>query len=148
MPSSLLSFKPFQPDNVLRNSLSIFALTTLFYLIGAELRLVEALSLFWPLNGVMAGVFARFGRILQAVFFLLGAVLIALTETDMGILFYLYEWLCAALLFCLLPTPWEKRLTRWLFRVAVVLSIPTVPPGYRSAASFTAGSMPMTIRSG
>lgn len=60
MPSSLLSFKPFQPDNVLRNSLSIFALTTLFYLIGAELRLVEALSLFWPLNGVMAGVFARY----------------------------------------------------------------------------------------
>ncbi|OAT36838.1 adenylyl cyclase [Enterobacter soli ATCC BAA-2102] len=35
-------------------------LTTLFYFVGAELRLVEALSLFWPLNGVMAGVFARY----------------------------------------------------------------------------------------
>ena len=67
-------------------------------------------------GGLLAGVFARFGRIVQAVFFLLGAVLIALTETDMGILFYLYEWLCAALLFCLLPTPWEKRLTDWLSR--------------------------------
>ena len=43
-----------------RNSIAIFALTTLFYFIGAELRLVHELSLFWPLNGVMAGVFARY----------------------------------------------------------------------------------------
>ena len=60
MRSSLLSFKPFQPENPLRNVATIFILTTLFYFIGAELRLVEALSLFWPLNGVMAGVFARY----------------------------------------------------------------------------------------
>ncbi|EOU0409374.1 diguanylate cyclase, partial [Shigella sonnei] len=43
-----------------RNSIAIFALTTLFYFIGAELRLVHELSLFWPLNGVMAGGFARY----------------------------------------------------------------------------------------
>jgi hypothetical protein len=49
-----LSFKLFQPDSPLRNAAGIF-LTTLFYFVGAELRLVEALSLFWPLNGVMAG---------------------------------------------------------------------------------------------
>ena len=67
-------------------------------------------------GGLLAGVFARFGRILQAVFFLLGAVLLILTETDVGILFYLYEWLCAALLFCLLPSPWEKRLVGFLSR--------------------------------
>ncbi|WP_324724349.1 diguanylate cyclase [Lelliottia sp. JS-SCA-14] len=60
MRSSLTSFKPFLPDNPLRNAVGIFILTTLFYFIGAELRLVEALSLFWPLNGVMAGVFARY----------------------------------------------------------------------------------------
>lgn len=60
MRSSLTSFKPFLPDNPLRNAVGIFVLTTLFYFIGAELRLVEALSLFWPLNGVMAGVFARY----------------------------------------------------------------------------------------
>ncbi|EPW0738734.1 diguanylate cyclase domain-containing protein, partial [Shigella sonnei] len=41
-------------------SIAIFALTTLFYFIGAELRLVHELSLFWPLNGVMAGGFARY----------------------------------------------------------------------------------------
>lgn len=50
----------FRPESPLRNAAGIFILTTLFYFIGAELRLVEALSLFWPLNGVMAGVFARF----------------------------------------------------------------------------------------
>ncbi|EPP6652927.1 diguanylate cyclase domain-containing protein, partial [Shigella sonnei] len=46
--------------HLLRNSIAIFALTTLFYFIGAELRLVHELSLFWPLNGVMAGGFARY----------------------------------------------------------------------------------------
>lgn len=50
----------FQEGHLLRNSIAIFALTTLFYFIGAELRLVHELSLFWPLNGVMAGVFARY----------------------------------------------------------------------------------------
>lgn len=50
----------FRPESPLRNAAGIFILTTLFYFIGAELRLVEALSLFWPLNGVMAGVFARY----------------------------------------------------------------------------------------
>jgi diguanylate cyclase (GGDEF)-like protein len=57
-PSS--SFKLFLPDHSWRNAAGIFLLTTLFYFVGAELRLVEALSLFWPLNGVMAGVFARY----------------------------------------------------------------------------------------
>lgn len=48
-------FQAVQPDTPLRNASTIFILTTLFYFVGAELRLVEALSLFWPLNGVMAG---------------------------------------------------------------------------------------------
>ncbi len=52
------TFRLFQEGHLLRNSIAIFALTTLFYFIGAELRLVHELSLFWPLNGVMAGVFA------------------------------------------------------------------------------------------
>ncbi|ANG92841.1 diguanylate cyclase [Enterobacteriaceae bacterium 155047] len=60
MRSSFSSFKPFLPDYPLRNAAGIFLLTTLFYFVGAELRLVESLSLFWPLNGVMAGVFARY----------------------------------------------------------------------------------------
>ncbi len=60
MSSAIASFKLFRPDSPLRNAVGIFVLTTLFYFVGAELRLVEALSLFWPLNGVMAGVFARY----------------------------------------------------------------------------------------
>ncbi|MCQ4444860.1 GGDEF domain-containing protein [Enterobacter cloacae] len=60
MRSALTAFRLFQPDTPLRNALAIFILTTLFYFVGAELRLVEALSLFWPLNGVMAGIFARY----------------------------------------------------------------------------------------
>ncbi|WP_238340084.1 GGDEF domain-containing protein [Citrobacter sp. NCU1] len=54
------SFRLFREDNPLRNAFVLFIITTLFYFIGAQLRLVEALSLFWPLNGVMAGVFARY----------------------------------------------------------------------------------------
>ncbi|EFY5830321.1 GGDEF domain-containing protein [Shigella sonnei] len=54
------TFRLFHEGHLLRNSIAIFALTTLFYFIGAELRLVHELSLFWPLNGVMAGGFARY----------------------------------------------------------------------------------------
>ena len=53
-------FTFFEKNNPLRNAVWIFLLTTLFYFIGAKLRLIEALSLFWPLNGVMAGIFARY----------------------------------------------------------------------------------------
>lgn len=55
------TFRLFQEGHLLRNSIAIFVLTTLFYFIGAELRLVHELSLFWPLNGVMAGVSGEFG---------------------------------------------------------------------------------------
>ncbi|HEI8774501.1 GGDEF domain-containing protein [Enterobacter cloacae] len=60
MRSDPAAFTLFRLESPLRNAAGIFILTTLFYFIGAELRLVEALSLFWPLNGVMAGVFARY----------------------------------------------------------------------------------------
>ncbi len=61
MLSSLnIAFRPFHKERPWRNAVLIFLLTTLFYSIGAMLRLVEELSLFWPLNAVMAGVFARY----------------------------------------------------------------------------------------
>lgn len=50
----------FSEAHVLRNIVWLFLLTTLFYAVGAMLRLVQELSLFWPLNAVMAGVFARY----------------------------------------------------------------------------------------
>lgn len=50
----------FSEAHILRNALFLFAITTLFYAVGAMLRLVQELSLFWPLNAVMAGIFARY----------------------------------------------------------------------------------------
>lgn len=50
----------FSEAHLLRNVFFLFLLTTLFYAVGAKLRLVQELSLFWPLNAVMAGVFARY----------------------------------------------------------------------------------------
>ncbi len=44
------TFRLFKEGHLLRNSFAIFVLTTLFYFIGAKLRLVHELSLFWPLN--------------------------------------------------------------------------------------------------
>ena len=62
-------------------------------------------------GGLLAGVFARFGRVVQAALFFLGAVLISLTETDLSVLTLLTELSVAAVLFCLLPTEWERRLS-------------------------------------
>lgn len=61
------TFRLFQEGHLLRNSIAIFALTTLFYFIGAELRLVHELSLFWPLNGVMAGVFPAMSGLIDCI---------------------------------------------------------------------------------
>ncbi len=61
------TFRLFQEGHLLRNSIAIFVLTTLFYFIGAELRLVHELSLFWPLNGVMAGVFAAMSGLIDCI---------------------------------------------------------------------------------
>ncbi|MCT4713347.1 diguanylate cyclase [Enterobacteriaceae bacterium H11S18] len=49
----------FSENNTLTNAVGIFVITTLFYFFGAALRLVDELSLFWPLNAVLAAVFVR-----------------------------------------------------------------------------------------
>lgn len=54
------TFRLLRNDQPLTNAVVIFLVTTLFYFVGAMLRLVEELSLFWPLNAVMAGIFARY----------------------------------------------------------------------------------------
>lgn len=54
------SFRLLREDNLQRSTVVIFILTSLLYYTGAGLRLVHELSLFWPLNGVMAGVFSRY----------------------------------------------------------------------------------------
>ncbi|HEX4502607.1 MAG TPA: diguanylate cyclase [Scandinavium sp.] len=57
---SVPRFTVFSEAHVLRNAFFLFVITTLFYAFGAMLRLVQELSLFWPLNAVMAAIFARY----------------------------------------------------------------------------------------
>lgn len=59
----------FQEEKVLINVVGVFILTTLFYFFGAMLRLVDELSLFWPLNGVMAGIFARYAFLNKPLYY-------------------------------------------------------------------------------
>lgn len=45
------TFRLFQEGHLLRNSIAIFALTTLFYFIGAELRTFSFLAAEWRNGG-------------------------------------------------------------------------------------------------
>lgn len=58
MPNQIRSMF-FAPEKHLTNAINIFVITTLFYFFGASLRLIDELSLFWPLNAVLAAVFVR-----------------------------------------------------------------------------------------
>ncbi|SQC92298.1 Uncharacterised protein [Cedecea neteri] len=59
----------FSPEKMLLNAVSVFVLTTLFYFFGASLRLVNDLSLFWPLNAVLAAIFVRNPWLNKAVYY-------------------------------------------------------------------------------
>ncbi|VDZ73508.1 putative signal transduction protein [Atlantibacter hermannii] len=61
----------FRPERTLINAFGIILLTTLFYFFGAMLRLIDELSVFWPLNAVMAGVFARYAFLNRLHYYLL-----------------------------------------------------------------------------
>lgn len=59
-PLSIRSFTLFREEQPVRDALVLFTLTLLLHFFGAMLRLVQELSFFWPLNAVMAGIFARY----------------------------------------------------------------------------------------
>ena len=61
----------FSPDKTLANAIGIFVITTLFYFFGAALRLIDELSLFWPLNAVLAAVFVRNPFLNRALYYAL-----------------------------------------------------------------------------
>ncbi|MGB7801811.1 diguanylate cyclase [Buttiauxella sp.] len=61
--------KLFSPDKRLANAVNIFIITTLFYFFGASLRLIDELSLFWPLNAVLAAVFVRNPFLNRAIYY-------------------------------------------------------------------------------
>lgn len=70
----------FRPERTLINAFGIIMLTTLFYFLGAMLRLIDELSLFWPLNAVMAGVFARYAFLNRPHYYLLSYVAMLLYD--------------------------------------------------------------------
>ena len=70
----------FREERPLANAAMIFILTTLFYYLGAMMRLVEELSLFWPLNAVMAGVFARYAFLRRWHYYLISYVAMLLYD--------------------------------------------------------------------
>ncbi len=88
--------------------------------LGGALALTSPASTYLAIalafGGLMAGVFSRLGRVVEGGMFLLAALLIALTETDVGILMLLYELFSAVVLFVLLPLLWERRISRLLLR--------------------------------
>ena len=69
-----------------------------------------ALAVALAFGGLMAGLFARFGRWIQAALFLLGAGVVTLGDTDPAMLMYLGEMAAGGLLFALLPREWDRRL--------------------------------------
>ncbi len=66
---SIRSFTLFREDQPVRDALVLFTLTILLHFLGAMLRLVQELSFFWPLNAVMAGIFARYVWLNRSYFY-------------------------------------------------------------------------------
>ncbi|WP_458256435.1 MASE1 domain-containing protein [Klebsiella aerogenes] len=66
---SIRSFTLFREDQPVRDALVLFTLTILLHFMGAMLRLVQELSFFWPLNAVMAGIFARYVWLNRSYFY-------------------------------------------------------------------------------
>ncbi len=74
-----------------------------------------ALALAFAFGGLLAGVFARFGRLAQTAAFLIAAGVLALTDPQEDMWICLYELLAGGAVFLLLP----PRLDRWLHRLVL-----------------------------
>ncbi|HHG8774021.1 TPA: GGDEF domain-containing protein [Raoultella planticola] len=66
---SIRLFTLFREEHPVRDALVLFTLTLLLHFFGAMLRLVQELSFFWPLNAVMAGIFARYVWLNRSYFY-------------------------------------------------------------------------------
>ncbi len=82
-------------------------------------------------GGLIAGLFSRLGKLMQAAAFLLAAGIILLTQSDDAVLWYLYEIAAAGVLFVLLPRRWDHALGHLFIRHA---DLPAVQ-GFRRAAT-------------
>ena len=71
-----------------------------------------AVAVALTLGGLLAGVFAPYGRVAQTAVFFATAGVVTLTEMEETVLVFLLELLAAGVLFVLLPRGLEQRLTR------------------------------------
>lgn len=89
-------------------------------ILGSGLALVTpgqtVLAVALAFGGLVAGLFSRFGKLTQALLYLLSAGVVTLAEVQEGMLFYLYEIFAAGVLFVLLPRQADRRLTYLLLR--------------------------------
>ncbi len=87
--------------------------------IGAATALAQpgllSVALALAFGGLLAGVFARFGRLAQTAAFLVAAGVLTLTNVDEAVLVYLYELFAAGVVFLVLPA----RLDRFLHRLVL-----------------------------
>lgn len=89
-------------------------------IIGAATALAApgqiSLALALAFGGLLAGVFARFGRLAQSAAFLIAAGILTLTDTADDTVVRLYELFAAGVLFLLLPPSLDRRLHRLILR--------------------------------
>ncbi len=85
--------------------------------VGASTALADpthmALALALAFGGLLAGVFARFGRVAQTMAFLVATGVLTLVDTDDAVVMLLYELFVAGVIFLVLP----PRLDMWLHRL-------------------------------
>ena len=90
-----------------------------------------ALAVSLAFGGLVAGLFSRIGKLMQAAAFLLAAGIVSLTQSDDTVLWYLYEIAAAGILFVLLPRRFDHALGHLFIRHA---DLPAVQ-GFRRAAT-------------
>lgn len=74
------------------------------------------LAIAMAFGGLIAGVFSRFGRVVEALTFFVAAGVVTLAETDSAALIHLYEIAGGGLLLVLLPKSWDRRLGHLFIR--------------------------------
>ena len=90
-----------------------------------------ALAVSLAFGGLVAGLFSRIGKWMQAAAFLLAAGIVSLTQSDDTVVWYLYEIAAAGVLFVLLPRRFDHALGHLFIRNA---DLPAVQ-GFRRAAT-------------
>ena len=128
MAASTLSIRGFAPGRVLAVALILILARSgreaggamAGIIVGACTALAmpgqTVLAMALAFGGLLAGLFARFGRIAEAVAFFIAAGVVALADSGEDGLMHIYELLAGGGLFLVLPRSWDSRLSRLFLR--------------------------------